>query len=87
MEAVATGPEVHTVVHHYRAIHICGLDDERRMGDGADELAVAKEWAEKTAAENAKLYSGEQGRREAAEALAKSSRLLSSLATVGEVPQ
>jgi signal transduction histidine kinase/DNA-binding LacI/PurR family transcriptional regulator len=53
----------------------------------AAELAVAKEWAEKTAAENAKLYSSEQGRREAAEALAKSSRLLSTLGTVGEVPQ
>jgi signal transduction histidine kinase/DNA-binding LacI/PurR family transcriptional regulator len=53
----------------------------------ASELAVAKEWAEKTAAENAKLYSSEQGRREAAEALAKSSRLLSTLGTVGEVPQ
>ena len=60
------------------------LDEARER---ASELAVAKEWAEKTAAENAKLYSGEQGRREAAEALAKSSRLLSSLATVGEVPQ
>ncbi|MCI0608977.1 MAG: substrate-binding domain-containing protein [Anaerolineae bacterium] len=55
--------------------------------DRAAELAVAKEWAEKTAAENAKLYSSEQTRREAAEGLAKSSRLLSTLATVGEVPQ
>jgi len=53
----------------------------------AAELAVAKEWAEKTAAENANLYSSEQARRGAAEALAKSSRLLSSLGTVGEVPQ
>src|SRR5687767_11256382 len=53
----------------------------------AAELAVAKEWAERTAAENAKLYSSEQMRREAAEALAKSSRLLSTLGTVGEVPQ
>ena len=53
----------------------------------AAELAVAKEWAERTAGENAKLYSSEQMRREAAEALAKSSRLLSTLATVGEVPQ
>ncbi|HET9905409.1 MAG TPA: substrate-binding domain-containing protein [Anaerolineales bacterium] len=53
----------------------------------AAELAVAKEWAEVTAAENAKLYSSEQMRREAAEALAKSSRLLSTLGTVGEVPQ
>ena len=53
----------------------------------AAELAVAKEWAEKTASENAKLYSSEQMRRGAAEALSKSSRLLSTLATVGEVPQ
>jgi len=53
----------------------------------AAELAVAKEWAERTAAENAKLYSSEQSRRSAAEALAKSSRQLSSLSTVEEVPQ
>src|SRR5215216_2543501 len=53
----------------------------------AAELAVAKEWAERTAAENAKLYSSEQSRRSAAEALAKSSRQLSSLSTVDEVPQ
>ncbi|MEO8354680.1 MAG: substrate-binding domain-containing protein [Chloroflexota bacterium] len=53
----------------------------------ADELAVAKEWAENMAAENAKLYSSEQSRRAAAEALSKSSRQLSSLATVDEVPQ
>jgi signal transduction histidine kinase len=51
------------------------------------ELAIAKEFAERTAAENAKLYSSEQARRQAAEALAKSSRQLSSLATVAEVPQ
>ena len=53
----------------------------------AAELAVAKEWAERTAAENAKLYSNEQARRGAAEALSKSSRQLSSLSTVEEVPQ
>ena len=53
----------------------------------AAELAVAKEWAEKTAAENAKLYSSEQSRREAAERLARSSRQLSTLSTVDEVPQ
>jgi signal transduction histidine kinase/DNA-binding LacI/PurR family transcriptional regulator len=53
----------------------------------AIELAIAKEFAEKTAAENAKLYSSEQARRQAAEALAKSSRQLSSLGTVVEVPQ
>jgi DNA-binding LacI/PurR family transcriptional regulator/signal transduction histidine kinase len=51
------------------------------------ELAIAKEFAERTAAENAKLYSSEQARRQAAEALAKSSRQLSSLGTVAEVPQ
>lgn len=53
----------------------------------AAELAVAKEWAENTAAENAKLYSNEQSRRAAADALAQSSRQLSSLSTVDEVPQ
>ncbi|HEX9331567.1 MAG TPA: ATP-binding protein, partial [Anaerolineales bacterium] len=53
----------------------------------AAELAVAKEWAERTAAENAKLYSSEQSRRSAAEALVKSSRQLSSLSTLEEVPQ
>ena len=52
----------------------------------AAELDIAKEWAERTAGENAKLYSSEQSRRAAAEALAKSSRLLSSLSTVEEVP-
>ena len=53
----------------------------------AAELAVAKDWAEQTAGENAKLYSSEQMRRAAAEALSKSSRILSTLGTVGEVPQ
>jgi DNA-binding LacI/PurR family transcriptional regulator/signal transduction histidine kinase len=53
----------------------------------ATELAIAKEWAERTAAENAKLYSSEQSRRTAAEALAKSSRQLSSISSVDEVPQ
>ena len=63
---------------------------ERLLADARDravELAIAKEFAEKTAAENANLYSNEQSRRHAAEALAKSSRQLSSLATVAEVPQ
>ncbi|HEX6270634.1 MAG TPA: substrate-binding domain-containing protein [Anaerolineales bacterium] len=55
--------------------------------DRAVELAIAKEFAERTAAENAKLYSSEQARRQAAEVLAKSSRQLSSLGTVAEVPQ
>lgn len=53
----------------------------------ATELAIAKEFAERTAAENAKLYSSEQVRRRVAEALTKSARQLSSLATVTEVPQ
>ena len=53
----------------------------------ATELALAKEFAERTAAENAKLYSSEQTRRQAAEALAKSPRQLSSLGTVTDVPQ
>ncbi|HSB02658.1 MAG TPA: substrate-binding domain-containing protein, partial [Anaerolineales bacterium] len=63
---------------------------ERLLGEArerATELAIAKEFAERTAAENAKLYSGEQTRRQAAEALTKSARQLSSLGTVEEVPQ
>jgi signal transduction histidine kinase/DNA-binding LacI/PurR family transcriptional regulator len=53
----------------------------------AVELAIAKEFAEKTAGENAKLYSSEQTRRHAAEGLTKSARQLSSLGTVTDVPQ
>ena len=53
----------------------------------AVELAIAKEFAERTAAENAKLYSSEQTRRHVAEALTKSARQLSSLGTVTDVPQ
>jgi signal transduction histidine kinase/DNA-binding LacI/PurR family transcriptional regulator len=63
---------------------------ERLLGEAREraiELAIAKEFAERTAAENAKLYSSEQTRRQAAEALTKSARQLSSLATVAEVPQ
>jgi len=55
--------------------------------DRAVELDIAKEFAERTAAENANLYSSEQARRQAAEALTKSARQLSSLGTVAEVPQ
>ena len=51
------------------------------------ELAIAKEFAERTAAENAKLYSSEQTRRQVAEALTKSARQLSLLGTVTDVPQ
>ena len=55
--------------------------------DRAKELAIAKEFAEQTAAENAGLYSSEQARRRMAEALSKASRQLSSLSTEEEVPQ
>jgi signal transduction histidine kinase/DNA-binding LacI/PurR family transcriptional regulator len=63
---------------------------ERLLGEAREraiELAIAKEFAERTAGENAKLYSSEQARRQAAEALTKSARQLSSLGTVAEVPQ
>lgn len=63
---------------------------ERLLGEAHErttELAIAKEFAERTAAENAKLYSSEQTRRQVAEALTKSARQLSSLGTVTDVPQ
>jgi signal transduction histidine kinase/DNA-binding LacI/PurR family transcriptional regulator len=53
----------------------------------AAELSVAKEWADRTAAENAKLYSSEQARRRGAEALTKALRQISSLGKVAEVPE
>jgi signal transduction histidine kinase/DNA-binding LacI/PurR family transcriptional regulator len=53
----------------------------------AQELAIAKEFAERTAEENAGLYSSEQARRRSAEALTRASRQLSSLSTEAEVPQ
>jgi len=53
----------------------------------AAELSVAKEWADKTASENAKLYSSEQARRRGAEALTKALRQISSLDKAAEVPQ
>jgi signal transduction histidine kinase/DNA-binding LacI/PurR family transcriptional regulator len=53
----------------------------------AQELAIAKEFAEGIAAENANLYSSEQARRHAAEALTRAARQLSSLSTEAEVPQ
>ena len=53
----------------------------------AKELAMAKEFAESIATENATLYSSEQGRRRAAEALSMAARQLSSLSTETEVPQ
>lgn len=52
----------------------------------AAELSIAKEWSEQTAAENAKLYSSEQTRRRAAEALTRSLRQISSLGKVADVP-
>jgi signal transduction histidine kinase len=53
----------------------------------ARELAIAKEFTEGIAAENAKLYSSEQARRRAAEMLTRASRQLSSLSTEAEVPE
>jgi len=53
----------------------------------AKELAIAKEFAESIANENATLYSSEQGRRRAAEALTTASRQLSSVSTGSDVPQ
>jgi signal transduction histidine kinase/DNA-binding LacI/PurR family transcriptional regulator len=55
--------------------------------DRAAELDIAKEFAERTATENAKLYSSEQSRRRSAEALSKAARQLSSLSTEAEVQQ
>jgi signal transduction histidine kinase/DNA-binding LacI/PurR family transcriptional regulator len=52
----------------------------------AVELAKAKDIAEKAAAQNAKLFESEKARRRAAEALARSSRHLSSLTTVEKLP-
>jgi signal transduction histidine kinase/DNA-binding LacI/PurR family transcriptional regulator len=55
--------------------------------DRAAELDIAKEFAERTAAENAKLYSSEQSRRRAAEALGRASRQITSLSTMTDAPQ
>jgi signal transduction histidine kinase len=52
-----------------------------------NELAIAKEIAEKTAFENAILYTSEQERRKAAESLSKAARNLSTLLKMDEVPQ
>lgn len=52
----------------------------------AGELAIAKEVAEQTANELARLYSTEQTLRQQAESLAKVSRQLSTLLKVEEVP-
>ncbi|MBK7452927.1 MAG: substrate-binding domain-containing protein [Anaerolineales bacterium] len=53
----------------------------------AVELARARDAAEKAAAKNEKLYESEQARRRGAEALARSSRQLSSLTTIEKLPQ
>lgn len=50
--------------------------------DRATELARARDVAEKTAAQNARLFESEQERRRGAEALARSARQLSSLKMV-----
>jgi signal transduction histidine kinase len=63
---------------------------ERLLGEARDravELARARDAAERSAEQNAKLYENEQARRHAVEALARSSRQLSSLATVEKLPQ
>ena len=63
---------------------------ERLLGEAREravELARARDVAEKAAAQNAKLFESEQNRRRAAEALARSSRHLSSLTTIEKIPQ
>ena len=55
--------------------------------DHANELAVAKDFAEKAAQETEKLYASEQTRRQAAEALARAARQLSSLEKLEKVPE
>ncbi len=52
----------------------------------AVELAKARDQAEKAAAQNAKLFESEKTRRRSAEALARSSRHLSALTTVEQLP-
>ena len=51
------------------------------------ELAIAKDFADGIATENAKLYSSEQARRHSAEALTRASRHLTALSTEAELPQ
>ena len=63
---------------------------ERLLAEARDrtvELAIAKEFADRTAAENASMYSSEQTRRRAADALVRASRQISSLSSLAEVPQ
>lgn len=51
------------------------------------ELGIAKEIAEQTASENAKLYQSEQQNRHNAEGLARASRNLSTLLKMDQVPE
>ncbi|HEY6018765.1 MAG TPA: ATP-binding protein, partial [Candidatus Paceibacterota bacterium] len=60
------------------------LEDARHR---AEELAVARDVAEKAARENARMYESEQTRRQAVELMARTSRQLSTLSKVEEVPQ
>ena len=60
------------------------LDEARER---ATELAIAKDMAEKAAIEKEKLYDSEQSRRQAAEALARAARQLSSLEKIEKVPE
>jgi len=63
---------------------------ERLLGEAREravELAKAKDLAERAAAQNARMFESEKARRSAAEALARSSRHLSSLTTVEKLPQ
>lgn len=59
----------------------------REARERALELARARDAAEKAAAQNAKLLAVEQERRRSAEALARSSRQLSTLTTLEKLPQ
>jgi len=61
------------------------LLDEAR--EHATELAIARDIAEKAAIEKEKLYDSEQTRRQAAEALARAARQLSSLEKIEKVPE
>jgi signal transduction histidine kinase/DNA-binding LacI/PurR family transcriptional regulator len=63
---------------------------ERLLNDAREravELARARDVAEKAAKQNAKLFQSEQARRRGAEALARSSRQLSSLTMADKLPQ
>ena len=66
------------------------MEVERLLNEAREravELARARDVAEKAAAQNAKLFETEQDRRRGVEALARSSRQLSSLTTVDKLPQ